>query len=309
MLSAKEAKEAIGSKGNSLHAKFYRADGDEIELNGHTIRRHRIPEEKAKHSNEKYRYEVDPEEEDVPEADFPTTDDPDETAEEFRDTMMRVEEAYQHLAEARRMILNNPDIMEPTTEDEDDLWRVVEEERQEAVDLIKGARGDLVDLILKVRDRVFLLTPQEQVLLQEFRANGLENIGEEEPDDEEPPSWLVGIDELEDQENGPREDLSRMLIYGGHPDRDQKERLVEEFGGFDAADWLKGEADQRVSSYVERIRNGKYDVVFALMDFVRTKPMKVLKRACEDADTAFVRVPHGQSPTRVRKSYDEQAAR
>jgi hypothetical protein len=96
------------------------------------------------------------------------------------------------------------------------------------------------------------------------------------------------------------------LMYGGSPRLDALKTINDAMSAHDVEiSWVDGLNDRRLSTELERISNGAYDVVFILVQFISHTASKAIKQACKKAGVRCVYVRGGYGSRQILSAYLE----
>jgi len=251
----------------TLRGAIHKTNGNTVVRNGWEITQVEAQDDEKQHHAQKFVYNVTRAEQDIKEvADAPSI------IEEWQTLRASVLQQRQQEKQLQEQVQEN--ILD------EEVWELIEEMRQEAIEDRQKIRDKLSEFVFEHAEHLFMATPDDD------------------------PDWLVDPQELDDPEEA-QEETTSALVYGGHESQKTADKLKERIG-VDNIDWLNCDEPRRAQSAVERVQNGSYDVVFALIKHARHRHVNNLKEACEGQETTFVRVPHGKSAKQVVTAMQDQ---
>lgn len=228
--------------------------------------------------------------------------------EKWLETIETVEEAKESLASVSEH-LEDPDLLE-----DDELWKLIVEERQSATETLRDSIPRLGRISLEGRSHLQWLTPDESKMLSSLREHNvspealtalLEGDDDDdggEPEEEESESESPSGDTTTDpQEEPDPEPQSRALLYGGYVDPRTIERYQKEFD-FDEVVYKDGQ--RRVYNEAEKVSRGEYDAVFVFIQFASHDQAGELKKAAKQGGARYIPVPHGKSISHAKLAWE-----
>lgn len=196
---------------------------------------------------------------------------------------------------------------------DNELWEVVTEDRRQALKTLEGAIPEIGKSTLANKDHLHWLSSEEVDMLRVIRSAGLsledfrnppdETETQEEEEKELEPNLKPKPQKKPEKKPDVEITTRKAVIYGGDP-RSDTVKSVKDSMGFDVVEWVRSKKNRRMEAAVNRVANGKYDVVFVLLRFAGHGHAKQLMEACKESNTTYVPVKHGYGVTALRRALE-----
>lgn len=214
-----------------------------------------------------------------------------ELKERWEELVDKLEEAHDTLGEIGRAVQDRSVLQD------DEMWDYLSQERKQANKKIEKLVPELGRVAFKARRSLSWHTEDGDA--------GQEDVAGDEDDDAEPaPENVEDFDPFEGivTSNDINRDEDAVLIYGGTPNHEYRDRLMADFG-WDIVMWVDGH--RRVTCETERVKNGKYELVICLTDLATHTLAGNLREACKESGTPIATVEKGHGISSIKRAVNQ----